>query len=245
MKHRRKFSLGIKIASILTCITILSAGFAAWWIVKLPTNITESGSFTVKEVEKKEIQITDVTLTNPTIIFGSTDVANPTWLGADGVATEALTATLTFTVSVKGNTQVNLDTLIDNITVTFAPDESTKADFNAALGAYEKAGSAYNGKTFMAAPVMALTSAQTVRSNTNYSASAPGALVIEAPAANSTTVTMTVTFDWGTITGGENPYKFFNGLSYSDDAADAAYAMLEKIYGLANVGYDIVISAGM
>ena len=64
MKKTRKikFTLGMKIASILCCVALVSVGFASWWIVNYPaTTAVEAGSFTVYSVDTKNVKITDVT----------------------------------------------------------------------------------------------------------------------------------------------------------------------------------------
>ena len=61
MKQRKgKFTLGMKIASILSCIALVSVGFASWWIIRLPSPETKGGSFEVYSVDEKKINYTDV-----------------------------------------------------------------------------------------------------------------------------------------------------------------------------------------
>ena len=60
MKKGRKikFTLGMKIASILCCVALVSVGFAAWWIVEFPVaQSTTAGNFTVYSVTNKKIVI--------------------------------------------------------------------------------------------------------------------------------------------------------------------------------------------
>ena len=51
-------SLGVKIASILTCLALTAVGFASWLILKPAEEKTASGSFTVYSVEDNNIEIT-------------------------------------------------------------------------------------------------------------------------------------------------------------------------------------------
>lgn len=259
MKHRRtKLSLGLKIASILSCVAILSAGFAAWWIVKTPTEVATSGSFTVYEVLEKTISVTnpsvtttaDVSVANQ-IVFGAPSTSgSATWLVAKDLKQDALTATFTFTVSVDGT---NLNSLVDTITVTLNPKAANAAAFNAAIvGA--------DSKSYIAAPTIAATASQklgsadatnvTVTTVTAYDATEETAtdsklvVSIPAPAAPSATYTLTINFGWGTQTGGINPYTYYNSNNRTyDDYHTEAFNMLNAIYQLEGASYDITVGA--
>lgn len=59
MKTKKKFSLGVKIASILSCVAVLSVGFASWLIVNVPDpEVSEVGSFEVYEVVDNSVTLT-------------------------------------------------------------------------------------------------------------------------------------------------------------------------------------------
>ena len=71
MKQKKfKFSLGFKIATILSCLALVSTGFASWWIVSIrnDNNGRQEGSFTVYAVEEKEVEVTIDSWTNPSTI---------------------------------------------------------------------------------------------------------------------------------------------------------------------------------
>ena len=266
MKQRKfKFSLGIKIASILSCLALVSIGFASWWIVQVKNdNGTKEGSFTVYEVKDKDILIDNVVLENSTIIFGtSPDPVTPVWLlantsGADQMTTQSLVATLTFKVS---TTEINLSEITGGVTVKFTPDANSKSAFDAAIDA-----------GYIAAPVItasydAGSGAQGIAATqiTNNGTYAKGDVIVtlpaEALATTSVNVTVTFTFGWGDMTDGKNPYDYFNapdveagelyenadftfaGVEGDKTNKAAAKAMLGAIHGLGSAGYDVTIDA--
>jgi hypothetical protein len=61
---KMKFSLGMKIVSLLSCVALVSMGFASWWILKLPeTDPYTNGSFTAYAVAEKNITIDNFVFT--------------------------------------------------------------------------------------------------------------------------------------------------------------------------------------
>ena len=245
MKHRKtKLSLGLKIASILSCVAILSAGFAAWCIVQTPSKLLENGSFTVYTVTQKEITVTNASITPATIVFGkpTSTTTSTTWLVAKDesgapMATDVLTATLTFTVGIKDDTETALNELVDDITITFAPNDATKTNFNTAI-----TGVKVNDidKSYIAAPTI---TGDGITSVSAYNTTDSN-LVVSIPAANTNTmtVTATITFDWGTLTGGDNPFDYYNTKDYATYSAEALL-MLQKVALLKDGGYNITIGA--
>ena len=126
MKSNKKFSLGVKIASILSCVAVLSVGFASWLIVNIPQPEAVSvGSFEVYEVVDNSVTLaydwgadgegdfvkndqgddtttyTEKAQAAAKITFGkpaSSSVQNP-WLQAgDDVQNEKLTAQVKVTI---------------------------------------------------------------------------------------------------------------------------------------------------
>ncbi len=234
--RKSRFSLSAKIASILACVAILSVGFASWWIVNLPeTQKVESGSFTVYTVEEKNITISTATLNPASIIFGYDATGTTKWLGhSDDVAAESLSATLTFTVAVD-DTGAKLSDFLDSVTIDLTTSE------------------AYNNLVtsgYVANPV--ITCAQGTVSGNNVTIDDADTLGVA-----SLDVTATITFDWGTVTNGENPYVFFNDEDSKDSSgigtgshedgtmtyAELASEMLNKISGLGTEKYTIEVKA--
>lgn len=241
MKKHFKFSLGMKIAAILSCLAIVSMGFASWWIVKTPEETTV-GDFTVYEADVKRIKFDVKDSSNgsaPNIVFGKP--SNPTsggWLipGAD-VATEDLQATIVFDVYVGDeddsgvvtpDTSTTLDTLLSNITVNFAPNATIAQALNNAIknnyitAPVIDATYTWEGN---ATPVDTVTEQTYAYDSTDLSKAGGATLTIAAPAQTKITVTLTITFGWGSafnsvvagVNGGvatnHNPHVYYNNLT--------------------------------
>ena len=229
----RKFSLGVKIASILTCVALTAVGFAAWLIIKPADPGTAEGSFTVYAVEENNVTITVAAKagSNSTIVWGKPSAAitntNP-WLvaGAD-VTTENLSCTFTVTVTSTNaeSAAMNLDDILSTINVDFKFEDAT--NYSAALAG-----------GYVSAPTIKIKE-QTAKSWTSNSASdtiAPDADVTEM------SFDVVVTFAWG---ANGNPYKYFNdtvegGASEANIAAATAY--LEAIEDLASDKYILTVT---
>ena len=242
MKATRKsrFSLGMKIACILSCLTLFTMGFASWWIVKMPEQRTQTGSFEVYSVTRKNI---DVTLTNadaPTIIFGKPSTGSATWLVASSdVQTQSLTATITFDVTVKDNdvlsTETSVGDMLSKVSVTLAvPDADAMAT---AIS-----------KNYLATPTLTYTttggtakSGNATYSNGTFTVDIPmdGAVTSGSTVYNTVSVSLTLTFTWGSAFGGTNtnPYTYFNSLDYAESTNVTGSAME------ANAAAEIVLGA--
>ena len=240
-RKNTKFTLGIKIASILTCLAMTAIGFAAWLIVNPATATFDDGSFTVYTVSQNKVDIA-VTGEGTTIVFGTPELDEddklPTtsnhWLLAHGtMAEEALVATFTATITSDdpattddegepNNDGLNLSEIVDQITVSFAGD--------ALLAAAIEDG-------YIAEPTIQVGTADAV------TATAGVASTTVAPnAAKTQTLNITVTFDWGTAFGGENPYTYYNNQAYTEDLATAAQAALNAVNALKDAGYSLTIN---
>lgn len=236
MKRRRiGLSFTAKIVSALMCISLLSVGFASWWLINLPDNVTEYGSFEVSEIKEKEIKIDGVSLTTPTIVFGKPAVPTEksVWLIADkSVGTESLTATLTFTVKLDdGDASMVLDTFMDGINVAFTPNEESKEKFDKAISDGYIAKPKITGKYTIGTDSTNISEVTYENSTVNVK--------IPVTNANSVKVELTFTFGWGC---GENPYDYYNKLPYNETNVKAAKDLLGAIKGLETAGYDITIS---
>lgn len=268
MKQKKfKFSLGIKIVTILSCVALVSMGFASWWIVRINNDAGVShGSFTVYEVTEKEVTVTVVSFTPEYIVYGTSTkepATTPTWLIASDpqMASDTLTSTLTFTVDAD---DVNLNELVGTVNVTFVPNENSKSAFDAAIANGYISAPVVNAsyKIGDAAAVDIYSDAEGTNKNFTYN---NNSLTISLPAAaladNAVTVTMTFNFGWGAMTGGENPYDYFNTTTADEDYSNpnftfsgtdgdksnraAALAMLEAVNGLSTAGYDVTINAAV
>lgn len=250
MKQRKfKFSLGMKIASILSCIALVSVGFASWWIVKPPQTKTASGSFEVYTVSTKNITISEPTFTDVTldkdgkdetvssskIIFGKKDFpANKTnykWLLAGKeIYDENLTATMNFTVSVTdGDTNTgtsNVSDFLENVKLTLEVPAKLKTAISNKYLANAKIAYTTTGGTAKSGEVSIDGTKDTVE------------LLIDMTGANSADadnpvysvgVTVTFTFAWGEKFHNENPYTYFNAQAYAENLATEAQGVLGDI----------------
>lgn len=215
----KRFSLGIKIASILTCLVLTAVGFASWLIIKPAEDATKDGSFMIYKVDTSEVTL-EVESTNSSIVFGKTDTTyeNP-WLVATDVAAEALTATFTVTASTGDDASVKLNSVADKIQVTFSIAEACKDAFDAAIGDY------------IAKPVVSIKSGETVKATANYE-NAEVVLSVDAEASNTQTFTVEIVFDWGTKTGGDNPYDYFNTKEATAENIALAQDVLTKVFNI-------------
>ena len=228
---KSRFSLGMKIVGLLSCLAIVSVGFAAWWIINYPGEKSyETGSFTVYAVNEKDITFTDITAEgDATIVFGAPE--EPTtisWLGYTDVAEQKLSAILKFTVAI--NTSEALSTYLDAINVDFNPG----AAFSAVDAKY------------VGAPKVYYQIGSTSGSWTELTENK-----IPAPDTNTADVYLKFDFSWGSATKGENPYNYFNELGM-DDAHESisgqtnkqvAKTMLQTINGLSTNNYSVKITA--
>lgn len=239
MKQKKfKFSLGLKIATILSCVALVSMGFASWWIVKPPVNQTAEGSFEVYTVDTKNINISEPTFTNSNIIFGKTtfpaNATNHKWLIAgDDVKDENLKATMNFTVSVTDGDAAtgtsNVADFLQNVKLTMTVPEAlqtaiTNKYIDAAnskityktTGGTEKTDSAViNGTADSVELLIDMSGATKVND--------------EDAAVYSVGVEVTFEFAWGEKFHSENPYTYFNKQAYTGDLATEAKGVLAEL----------------
>lgn len=223
MKATRKsrFSLGMKIACILSCLTLFTMGFASWWIVKIENAPVQNGSFAVYDVSEKEVKV-EVSSLEGAIVFGTpTEAVTSKWLIADSIATEDLTATLVFTVKTDGS--VKLNQLLSKVSVNMA----TNTALNAALGTYVTA-PVISGSYVVTDAEGTATGTDVSITNATYTAANGAAVEFDAPDAAYIKVTLNVTFDWGTAFGGMNPYKYYNQFEYDAQTGGEYYRVLAK-----------------
>ena len=254
-KTTKKLSLGMKIASILACLALVSVGFASWWIIQFPQAKTiNEGSFEVYSVDTKEITFENPTFTDGAEIVYGYNNADPeyNWLGADkysgtntsGVKPEKLSATLQFKVKLD-DANGNLDDYLSEIKVEF--DAGT---------AYETAMSAnanYGGVVAVGAPTVeyritkeaSFTNEQFASCGQTYTTANNLAFTFAPPAdcGDELLVEVKFTFAWGSTTNGQNPYEFFNQSQYEEGTAITAENFLKAVYELnAQQAYKVTLS---
>ena len=233
MKTKR-FSLGVKIASILSAVAILSVGFASWLIVSAPQEATyDSGAFTVHTVAMKTAEIKELEATDSTVIFGKG--ADPTgtnygWLKADGVDNEDLSAQLTFTIATKdenNTSQLQLKDVLQKVTITL----DTPTEFDNLVG------------TALAAPTITYTYSTNVTETTEAADFTEGKVALDIDLSNvdaiSIEVTVDITFAWGAKS---NPFTYYNGQPYTQILGTEAFNVLNGVYGLKDAKYSVTIA---
>lgn len=219
---KRKYLLPI----IATCmaVAVLAVGFAGWLITGADTTDIATGNFETYGVENRAYKVTiEATApgTSDKIIFGRpADADNTGWLKYDGtVKVESLVATFVLKVTPEGSAQV-ADIVTDDIKVTLVlPNEYTTAKD--------------------AGYVAAVTMAATDVADATY---ADNVLTLPATVFDSTsTVTITVTFDWGTK---GNPYTYYKTQENNEGNRKAAGDLLEAVYALNEATYTLELSVG-
>ncbi len=261
MKRKKlKFSLGLKIASILSCLALVSIGFASWWIVKPPETKTTEGSFEVYAVSTKDITISapEFAEGKADIIFGKADFpegqTNHKWLLATDVGDENLTATMTFTVSVtdggKSTGTSNVYDFLKEVKLTMTVPAALKTALTGeyvdatqskitytTVGGTEKSGEVAIDGTKDTVELLIDMSGATAAND-------------EAPVVYSVDVTVTFAFAWGEQfpsssedpdAYGENPYIYFNKQAYTEDLAAKANNVLTALFGLNNTTYSVTL----
>ena len=257
MKQRKiKFSLGMKIASILSCLALVSVGFASWWIIQLPQTTTKHGSFEVYEVETKKIQFDAIKFVteagadddaNITFGYPAATVQSP-WVGYDstGMAPEDLEAIMQFNVTLtSGDSNDKISSYMKQVNIELTIPDAYK----------QRIVNATNKTGCVAVPVISYR----LGTSGNWTSTTPtvdGAkytiAITDAIANKSQTIQVKFEFDWsyyytenGDTVITDNPYTYFNGLQggYSVDREIAAKAVLDEIFNLGNAQFDIKLSS--
>lgn len=238
MKMKKKLFIPL-IAALLT-IGLTSVGFAAWVITGTTTD-DANGDFTVYKVEDQRYSFT-ATTSDGDVVWGK-DATDQKWLQTKGehdnehlkieVVLEAAaneedhhgkTVLYSVTTAVTDNTAKAWKAASEANYVAAPTDKSYKVTYNA------------EGEP------------TTVTDGNGVALTANKDYVI-----SGSNVTIYVEFDWGTFTGGDNPYAHFN-TNYTDagkkwngngghaTAGDAAYEMLKAIEALTGVKYVATVS---
>ena len=258
-KTTKKLSLGMKIASVLACLAIVSVGFASWWIVKFPapTKATD-GQFEVYAVNTKSIHFSNIAWgtvddADSDVVFGHPGSGTAVrWLGYDNdVQAQDLEAVLSFTVSVHNGEEVTdeldsgsaLKNYLDTISLVFDPQS---ANFDAAIGngiAAPKISYSLDGgtnwsdaQTYSADKYTLTINADTQTGN-----------FADAFTTGTQVVMVKFEFGWEYTPAGDstqtvNPYDYYNGKTYKDALATEAAGILSKINDIGNTTYKIDIS---
>lgn len=242
-----KSKLTITVASILSVLTLVGVGFAAWVISNPSVSADQNGTITAETVSDKSYTL-EAKIDGGAIIFGkpaTMNAQNP-WLTADSSAqTEHLSATLTLTLKYKDWNYVPT-----NFSVTMKSKKGEKND--TVFGDLVS-------KNYITNPKISYPSVSTdtitndVEMNGAMSTvtipktAFPGYDDKDITKEKDVTLVITITFGWGEHfkvgTENVNPYVFYNqeGKTYEKDHADANTALTE-ISKLIGVSYTVTIS---
>lgn len=228
-----KSKLTITVASILSVLTLVGVGFAAWVISNPSVSADQNGTITAETVSDKSYTL-EAKIDGGEIVFGAPKTPDPKittpWLTNSTV--EDLTATLTLTI--KYNEWVYVP---KNFSITMATTNENSV-FNSLRDGVE-----FNTKKIKIIdnPTISYGSLSTVKPVTMNGTDAT-TIEREAFTNNSdtktATLTVTITFKWGE---NGNPYNYYNNQGYAAYREEAK-TVLGELYKLNAETYKITIS---
>lgn len=241
-----KSKLTITVASILSVLTLVGVGFAAWVISNPSVSADQNGTITAETVSDKSYTLEAVIAEGDKIVFGAPAKmeANNAWLTADAeTQTEDLSATLTLTLKYKDWNYVPT-----NFSVTM---KSKKGEANDTVFGN------LVSKNYITNPKISYPSGSTDTINDVEMNGATSTVTIPKTAfpgyddkditnEKDVTLVITITFGWGTyftVDGSVvNPYTFYNKKTYDKAIGTEANTVLTAISGLKDVSYTVTIS---
>lgn len=209
MKTRTK-TIAI-VMSLLICVAMLGVGFAAWIIVGNSEEVA-NGNITAESVTDNAVKL-EITASDETLYFGApaTSQSSGDWLINDNPGKEDLS--ISFTVKITGN----LGALSATIGVASADEGAWKA--------------VTETKEYIKPTISVVGGDEYV----TFNSGSQTFTVVEGKSqlpAEGVTLTVTVTFNWGSDLNNQNPYNYFNALEYNSTNATNAKTALEAIYAL-------------
>lgn len=263
-----KKSILIPVIGVITLIAIVGVGFAAWLIVS-PINVNPiGGTITAENLINKEFTLAASAFNygdgNTGIHFGMTttpvDAEEGSWFTFDsGTKNESLTATTTLTL-----TPVNGKIDDDNNAGSYLVGREIKLSLKVS-GANDEAVAANLTKiraaiddNYIAAPTIVVTKSDAtiatvegswLESNNEIYVVIDSEYFTDVESTGesdkgSSTVTVTINFNWGSAFGGLNPYNYYNAAEehvlirqYNATNTAAATAALNAIYALNDIPF--------
>ena len=243
-----KSKLTITVASILSVLTLVGVGFAAWVISNPSVSADQNGTITAETVSDKSYTLEAVIATDDKIVFGAPAKmeAKNAWLTADAkTQTEDLSATLTLTLKYKDWNYVPVNFSVTMKSKKGGVDDNTVFTDLVSKNYITNPKISYSkdSKTNTADVAMNGAATEISREAFSQNASNPNGESDEKTA----TLEITITFGWGDHfkvgTENVNPYVFYNreDKTYEANHADANTA-LTAISGLKDVSYTVTIS---
>ncbi len=244
-----KKKLSLTLISILSVVVLVGVGFAAWIITTPNVEEKQTGTITASGVTDARYKLT-ATIDAGSIVFGKPSTMNEknAWFKpGNDVGEEKLTATLTLTLTDPEGGALKDDVFSKHLPDTFTFTMNVKksagegssgdanGDFNQAVNKNHVKNPTISYGTVSADPVTLGTPIDIAKSAFTKGESADAVH----------TLTITITFAWGTAFTDEthtNPYDYFNSLPYDGNAVKALElnAMQEKING---ISYEVTIAS--
>lgn len=240
-----KSKLTINVASILSVLTLVGVGFAAWVISNPSVSANKDGTITAETVSDKSYTL-EAKIDDGEIVFGAPAKmeAKNAWLTAStGTQTEDLSATLTLTLKYKDWNYVPL-----NFPVTM---KSKKGEEN------DTVFGDLVSKSYITNPKISYRSgSDTITKDVKMNGTADDVTIPKTAFPNyddtnttdekTATLEITIDFGWGTyftVDGSVvNPYTFYNKKTYDKVIGTEANTVLTAISGLKDVSYTVTIS---
>lgn len=184
--------------SLLVGVSMMGVGFASW-VISNNAEATSTGNVKAESVTDNYVKLEANPVSGGEIIFGAPEqmsAQNP-WLTNSNGAKEKLTTTITLTVSAN----------IGDITMSLATEGYTTVE---STDGFWKAVEA----NYIATPVVTIDSQGTANAfSIEGTLSESGNLTIkrgEAEITSETTITLKITFGWGSAFESKNPYNYYN-----------------------------------
>lgn len=249
---KKKFSLTL--ISILSVVVLVGVGFAAWIITTPNVDAQKTGTITASGVTDARYKLT-AAITNESIVFGKPSGYkgnNSDWFkpGRD-VGDENLTATLTLTLTKPDDTALEeevFNNYLPNM-FTFTMDVKKAAGEGSSVDAKDDFNQAVSQK-YVENPTISYTaSGEATATTADVTLGTPIEIeksAFEKGADNKYTLTITITFAWGTAFTDAthiNPYDYFKNLGYSDDNAKKALELNTMQGKINGISYEVTIAS--
>ena len=129
------------VVGLLLCLSLIGVGFASW-VITAGDSDKVSGNIQVEDVTDKRLELSNVKIVTTStgedktsFIFGKGTKGANSWLEADGIADEVLSATISFNLAYKNKTTVVHDGEGKNVKLSVAFDDATKTLLEGAVTA--------------------------------------------------------------------------------------------------------------
>lgn len=224
----KKRTLTIAI-SLLACVALLGVGFASW-IITADFGTETEGNVTVDTVRDDSITFSNVRFeeSKDTIKFAPVASGEGAWLVTEGSVLEQLEVVIMFDVS---NEQYALLNETNGIKVTVAEVLGTNT-----LTYADAQTAGYVG----ALPYS--TEAAFTKSSATGSAGLSSGQYYITTSETTTTITLKISFTWGSTFGGQNPTDYYNSKTVSSELINDANTKLAELYKLSGLKFKVTIA---